>query len=105
MKTANKLVGAWVVMTYEGCKPHSNLLMRVCGPILESNYLPSMNFEMPVRRDAFEGIQRGDKIKVVCWTHKNELDAFKNGQSAGFTDVGVRYFLEVDNAWKLVWED
>ena len=107
MKTEkpDKIVGAWVIIEVERVKPHSARLINLCGPILKSNYLPLCNFELPVTAKPFEGIVSGDKVKVVCFTHKNELDSFREGKMAGFTDVGVRYFKETDGAWKLIYED
>lgn len=97
-------VGAWVVIDIEEKRNMSATLFRLLGPIIESNFLtPCKHSDMPVLAEPFEDVQVPCRVKLVYFTTKDELDAFKERRSVGFTDSGLRYF-KWNDGWDLLYE-
>jgi hypothetical protein len=100
-----KRVGAWIIMDIFAMEDMSVNLLRLIGPIVDSNFLAlSDHSEMPVVAEPFENIGIGDRVKLVYFTTKGELESFKARKSMGFTDTGLRYFKWNDGGWDLVYE-
>ncbi len=99
-------VGAWVIMDVLSMQSmnRSNLL-RLVGPIVDSNFLASAEqSEMPVMAEGFEKVSLGDRVKLVYFTTRGELDSFRERKAMGFTDTGLRYFKWSDDGWDLVYD-
>lgn len=106
MKNLDKRVGAWVIMdiySYEEINQH---LVRIIGPIIDSNFLDVCEQStMPVMAGPFENVDLGSRVKLVYFTSKGELEAFRNRKSAGFDDDGMRYFIWNDEGWEILYEE
>jgi len=106
MTKLQKHVGAWVVMHISAMEPINSSLVRIIGPILDSNFLSrSKCSEMPVLAKPFDNVLIGDKVKLVYFTTKEELGAYRDRKSMGFTDNGLRYFKWTDDGWDLVYDE
>ena len=100
-----KLIGAWVVMDVFDVKDMSVHLVRLIGPIIQSNFLSECEHaDMPIMAGATEHISVGDRVKLVFTTTKGELEDFQHKKAAGFSDTSYRYFKWSDKGWELVYE-
>jgi hypothetical protein len=80
-------------------------LIRLVGPIIQSNFLEETEHtDMPVMAQASEYVTIGDRVKLVFTTTKGELQDFQHKKAAGFSDSGYRYFKWSDDGWELVYE-
>ena len=98
-------VGAWVVMDIFEVRDMSVNLIRLLGPIIQSNFLTeSEHTDMPVMAELAEHVTIGDRVKLVFTTTRGELEDFQHRKAAGFSDSGYRYFKWSDDGWELVYE-
>lgn len=102
--TVNNLkrrVGAWVVMDIKEKQKYCASLIRIIGPIVESNFLEACtSSDMPVMAVGFEDIPIGTRVKLIFTTTLEELGAFRARRSLGFEDFGCMYFKQTDKGWE-----
>ena len=97
-------VGAYVVMDIYGLEERTANLVGISGPIVDSNFLEQTdNSEWPIMAEVAENLSRGDRVKLVFFTTRGELDSFNARKSRGFTDTGLRYF-KWNDGWDLIYE-
>ena len=106
MQSSKKIAGAWIVMDVKEIRDVSTTISHVIGPIVNSNFLPPADmFAMPVLATAFQEINTGDRVKIVCFTTVEELTSFKKGKICEFEDDGIIYYIHSDDGWRLFYED
>lgn len=103
----DKIRGAWLIMKVTDMLPtHSPHLLDIHGEVLESNFIQSSQFVMPVIKRAFQNVEEGDTVKMVYFTTKSQLDRFVQKKSPGFVDTGLRYYrLDSNGDWEMLYED
>jgi len=105
MTSIKRRVGAWVVMDVKEKLNMSSNLYKLMGSIVESNFLAPCSYsDMPVLAKPFGDISIPCRVKLLYFTTKDELDAYKAKKSAGFTDSGLRYFKWNNDGWDLIYE-
>lgn len=81
-------------------------LTMVSGNITQSNFLdPQQSLQIPVLAAGFTDVEDGDRIKMVYFTTRGELDSFLSKDAPGFSDSGLRYFKGTADGWDLIYED
>jgi hypothetical protein len=92
-------------MDIEDIIDQPNSLSIACGTIIDSNFLPKKEFHMPVITKGFEEVNTGDRVKMVYFTTKKQLEDYWQKKTCGFIDTGLRYQRLTPDGWELLYED